>query len=106
MLTATADGNDEKALRTGPTESFPSDLAWSPNQIAYELFQPSSALGQIDIFDIDAGKAQRLAVFDDKAANELIWSPDGREIFVNYEPKGPNFLHYQIGWLASTPHEY
>jgi eukaryotic-like serine/threonine-protein kinase len=108
LLTATLEGKDEKVLQIGPVETFIDHLAWSPssNQIAYSLFQPGSALGGIDIFDLDAGKVHRLAAFDDKLVNQLIWSPGGHEIFVNYQPRGPNYLRGQIGWLPSTAGDF
>ena len=105
LLTATLEGNDERVLQIRPNPSeTPRYLAWSPSghQIAYQVIQPDSALGGIGIFDLDTGKAHPLAIFDDKVINELIWSPDEREIYVNYQPKGPSYLRNQIGWLPST----
>ena len=52
--------------------------------------------------DTGSGKAHRLAVFQDKLPKELKWSPDGRGIFVNYSPRGPNSQLGQIGFLPST----
>lgn len=108
LLTATLDGNDEKALQIGTLNDLPSYLAWSlrGNQIAYEVVQPGNALGGIDVFDLDAGKAHRLTVFDDKLVAGLSWSPDGREIFVIYQQRGPTFFRGQIGWLSSTAGDF
>jgi serine/threonine protein kinase len=104
LLAATLDGNNETVLHIGPSEDFPYHLAWSPSgsQIACSLLQPGSALGGIDVFDLDVGKAHRIAVFDDMVVSVLSWSPDGRDIFVNYNPRGPNYIRGQIGWLPST----
>jgi serine/threonine protein kinase len=104
LLTATLDGNDEKVLQIGPSENVPQDLAWSPSgsQIVCASFQPGSALSGIGVFDLGTSKAHRLAVFDDKLVNGLRWSPDGRDIFVIYRLRGPNFARAQIGWLPST----
>src|SRR5262249_42528399 len=80
LLTAALDGNDEKVLQIKPNPSeAPRYLAWSPEgrQIAYRVFQPENALGGIGIFDLNSGKSHLLAVFDDRAVNELVWSPDG-----------------------------
>ena len=104
LLSAALDGTDENVLQTRPNPSeTPRYLTWSPSghQIAYQVFQPDGALGGIELFDLDTGKAQSLAVFDDKVVNELVWSPDGREIYVTYQPKGPNYLRNQIGWLST-----
>ena len=103
LLTAALDGSDEKILQIGPVEQTPAHVAWSipGNQIAYDLIQPGSVLGEIDVFDVATGKARRLAAFNDKFPRELKWSPEGREIFANYATRG-NFLRGQIGFLPST----
>jgi eukaryotic-like serine/threonine-protein kinase len=108
FLTATLDGNDEKILLIDAAMNMPRHLAWSPNgrQIARDLVQPGSALGGIDLLDVENAKTEQLAIFDDKVINGLSWSPDGHEIFVNYRLRGPNFLHGQIGWLPSTGGEF
>jgi serine/threonine protein kinase len=104
LLTATFDGNDEKVLHVGPTNELPRHLAWSPTatQLAQQVILPEEHLGGVDIVDLDTGRAHRLAAFDDTLPRELKWSPDGRGLFVNYSPKGPNFVRGQIGFLPST----
>ena len=117
LLTANLEGNDEKVLLTGPVEELPSSLAWSPqgSEIAREVARPGKAMGGVDVVEVDTGKAHRLAVFDDKQPRELSWSPDGRGIFVDYSPRGPNFVRRQggrwivggqIGFLSSTGREF
>ncbi len=107
LLTATLDGNDEKVLQIAQIGiSTETHLAWSPsgNQIAYSLTQPGTpgaALGGIDLFDLEAGNARRLATFDDEYVTGLSWLPDGRHILVNYWTR-PNTYRGQIGWLSST----
>lgn len=104
LLTATLDGDDEKVFQMGPSENIPDYLAWSPSgsQIAYRVLQPGSAVSGVDAFDIEKGKAHRLAFFDDEFVRGLSWSPDGQELFVNYSQRGPNFSRGQIGWLSRT----
>jgi len=117
LLTANLEGNDEKVVVIGPAEEVPGHLAWSPqgNQIARDVRRPGNAMGAIDIVEADTGKAHRLAVFDDKQPRDLSWSPDGRGIFVDYAPRGPNFVrrqggHWvlggQIGFLSSDGREF
>jgi Tol biopolymer transport system component/predicted Ser/Thr protein kinase len=117
LLTANLEGNDEKVLLIGPVEEEPSYLAWSPQggEIAREVARPGNAMGGVDVVEAKTGKAHRLAVFDDKQPRDLIWSPDGRGIFVDYSPKGPNFVRRQggewvlggqIGFLSSTGREF
>jgi eukaryotic-like serine/threonine-protein kinase len=104
LLTATLDGNDEKVLRIvqigAGTDAR--TVAWSPSgsQIAYD--DRGNAFGGIEVFDLDTSKARSLAVFDDKLVVGLRWSPDGKELFVNYRTKGPDVFRGQIGWLPST----
>jgi len=109
FLTAALDGNDEDGLRViGPADQTPPHIAWSigGNQIAYDLFRSGVAPGGIGLIDVDTGKVRPLAVFEDKFAYELKWSPDGRGIFVIYSPRGPNFLHGQIGFMPSPGEEF
>jgi serine/threonine protein kinase/sugar lactone lactonase YvrE len=117
LLTANLEGNDEKALVTGPAEEQPGHLAWSPqgNLIGRDVARPASAMGGIDVVEADTGKTHRLAIFDDKQPLDLSWSPDGRGIFVDYSPRGPNFVRRQggqwilggqIGFLSSAGKEF
>jgi serine/threonine protein kinase len=106
LLTATLDGTDEKVLQIvqiGPTTDFAHHVAWSPsgNQITYQLVSPGSALGGLELFDLETGNARRLATFDDKYVTGLSWLPDGRQILVNYWTR-PDAYRGQIGWLSST----
>jgi serine/threonine protein kinase len=106
LLTAMVDGNDEKVLQTvevGSTTDFAHHVAWSPggNHIAYQLVQPGAATGGIELFDLETGKARRLATFDDKYVTGLGWLPDGRQILVNYWTR-PDAYRGQIGWISST----
>jgi len=114
LHTTNLEGGDDKVLYLGPPgDDLPRYLAWSPlgTQIARDVRRPGDAMGAIDVIDVDTGKARRLAVFDDKQPRDLSWSPDGRGIFVDYAPKGPNFVrrqggHWvlggQIGFLSTT----
>jgi eukaryotic-like serine/threonine-protein kinase len=106
LLTSLSDGNDEKVLQSveiGSTTDFAHHLAWSPsgNQIAYQLVQPGAAEGGIELFDLEAGNARRLATFDDKYVTGLSWLPDGRQILVNYWTR-PDVYRGQIGWMSSA----
>jgi eukaryotic-like serine/threonine-protein kinase len=102
LFTSASDGNDEKVLRTGPAAEQPSFFTWSPDgrQVATSLYLPEGALGGIDLIDVNDGKSRRLASFDDKLNIDLAWSPDSREIYFNYQPKGPNYIHFQIGFIS------
>ncbi|MGB8782058.1 MAG: protein kinase [Terriglobales bacterium] len=107
LLTATLDGTDEKVLEIGSEEDQVLHPAWSPSGglIAYRVRQPGSALSGIGIFDVKNGKSHHLAVFQDKIATALTWSPDGRGIFFDYYPTGPE-VGGQIGWLSSTGKDF
>ena len=106
LLSANLDGTDEKILQiAAETGNFcPQFLSWSPDakHIAYSLIRPGKALGGIDRFDLETGKAERLATFEDKSTTELKWLPDARGLLVNYQQAGPNFRRAQIGFIAAS----
>jgi serine/threonine protein kinase len=106
LLTATSDGNDEKVLQIveiGSSTDFAHHLAWSPSgsQIAYQLVQPGAAESGIELFDLEAGHARRLATFEDKYVTGLSWLPNGRQILINYWTR-PDAYRGQIGWMSSA----
>jgi eukaryotic-like serine/threonine-protein kinase len=104
LITATADGNDEKVLLVASTTGLPRHVAWSAttNQLARQAPHPGNNLGGIDLVDLDTGNAHPLTVFSDKLPTEMKWSPGGRGIFIVYSAGGPNFARGQIGFLPNT----
>ena len=104
VLTSNLDGNDEKVLLIVPSPSNypPTFLAWSPDgkQAAYSLPPLDTALGGIDILDLNSNKAERLATFAERSVNELKWPPDGSGLLLLYQQAGPNYQRAQIGFLA------
>ena len=108
VLSASADGGDEKVVYTGPKQEWDGYLAYSPDsqQVANGLYLPGNALGGIDLLSADGSKARHLATFDDKLTYEKAWSPNGQEIYISYQPKGPNYLHRQIGWVSASKGEF
>ena len=104
VLTATAEGNDEKMVLIAPSMYLPRHLAWSPstNQLARQIPHPGDDLGGIDLVDLDTGNVHPLVIFNDKMPTALKWSPDGRGIFAVYSTAGPNFARGQIGFLPNT----
>jgi Tol biopolymer transport system component len=108
VLSASTDGSDEKTVQTAPKELWQPYLAYSPDsrQVASGLYLPGNALGGLELLAADGSKARHLASFDDKLPYELAWSPDGHEIYLSYQPKGANYLHYQIGWVSASDGEF
>ena len=104
ILTASADGSDEKVLRTG---SLASDavwsLAWSPKDDAIycALFLRDQAKDAIDRIELATGSVRRLTT-SEKLPNVMQWSPDGQTLFVNYAEKGGSGTNGQIGYLRSS----
>ena len=101
LLSANLDGTDQKVLYIAPLTILARWLAWSPDgkKIAYPEFQPESALGGINLFDLDTGKLRTLT-FSDKAIWEMVWSSSADGLFVVYQQKGPNYGHHQIGFVS------
>jgi len=106
LLSAHLDGTDEKVLQIAPAPGniSPRFLNWAPDgkHLAYSLERPDKALGGIDLFDVETGKAQRFATFDDKRTSEMKWLPDSRGVLVNYQEAGPNYAKAQIGFIATS----
>jgi eukaryotic-like serine/threonine-protein kinase len=103
LLTATADGSDEKVVRIAPiVASFPVSLAWSPDGkvLAYSVDRPGKDLSAIELCQVATGAVRTLASFDDKQTEQLKWLPDGRGLVVLYNPRGPNFFKAQVGFVS------
>ena len=102
LLTANADGSEEKTLVAGPMTEQPFDLAWAPDgkAIASVVYQVGDELSQIRLFDAATGNATKLAGFKDYAANYLTWLPSGSGLLLTAEARGTGFLRDQIGYFS------
>jgi eukaryotic-like serine/threonine-protein kinase len=103
LLSANADGTDEKVLGILPSIAgyHPPDVSWSPDgkQIAYNHLSSDGTPQGIDLFDIASGRVKTLATFASQDIYELAWLPDGRGLLVSYGPG--NALDYsQIGFIS------
>jgi len=102
LLSANADGSDEKVLHVEPHSTIPPHwLSWSPDggKIAYNLNPSPGASGGIGLFDVTNGKTSVLAAFPDKRIYELHWLPNGRGIVANCHAR-PNYAQGQIGYIS------
>jgi serine/threonine protein kinase len=112
ILTASLEGNDERVLKIGPISENSLFLAWSPkrDEIFYSLYSTEQRLAAIGILDVDTGKSRPFTTFKDRFPvglgggfpNQIQWSPDGRNLFTNYEQTGANWYKGQIGFVPST----
>jgi eukaryotic-like serine/threonine-protein kinase len=112
ILIASLEGNDEKVLQIGPGSESPLFLAWSPrrDEIFYSLYSAERGLAAIGILDVGTGKSRPFVTFKDRFPvgsgggfpNQIQWSPDGRNLFTNYEQTGANWNKGQIGFVGST----
>lgn len=105
LLSANANGSDEKALLIRSASNGGYYVAWSPGgkYIAFSIRQPDGALGGIDIFDVAAGRAEPFARYSDKLILELAWLPGGHNLLVDYSQSlafGPVPSHAQIGVIS------
>jgi serine/threonine protein kinase/WD40 repeat protein len=102
LLTANADGSEEKTLVAGPMTEQPFYLAWAPDgkAIASVVYQVGDELSQIRMFDAATGNATELAGFKDYAPGYLTWLPSGRGMLLTAEARGTGFLRDQIGYFS------
>src|SRR5579864_7321993 len=103
LLTANADGSDEKILVKGPLTEQPFYPAWTPDgkAIAGVVYQNSGELSQIKMFDAASGKEAKLAGFKDYAPSYLTWMPSGAGMLLTAEARGSGFIRQQIGYFSS-----
>ncbi|MGH9747467.1 MAG: protein kinase domain-containing protein [Candidatus Acidiferrales bacterium] len=104
LLTANADGSDEKTLVAGPMIEQPFYLAWNPDgkSIAGVVYQTGEELSQIVNFDAATGKASKLAGFKDCAPSFLTWMPSGEGMLLTAEARGTGFIRDQIGYFSAA----
>jgi serine/threonine protein kinase/Tol biopolymer transport system component len=103
LLTANADGSDEKILLKGPLTEQPFYPAWTPDgkAIAGAVYENSGELSQIKMFDAATGKETKLAGFKDYAPSFLTWLPSGEGMLLTAEARGSGFIRQQIGYFSS-----
>ena len=103
LLTANADGSDEKILVSGPMTEQPFYPAWTPDgkAIAGVVYENAGELSQIKMFDATTGKETKLAGFKDYAPSFLTWMPSGDGMLLTAEARGSGFTRQQIGYFSS-----
>jgi len=103
LLSANADGGDEKLLVAGPLTDMPNNLAWTPDgkSIAAALYLVGDELSQVVKIDVVSGKHQKLAGFADAAPSNLLWMPGGQGLLLTAESRGSGFMRDQIGYLPA-----
>lgn len=108
VLTANADGTDEKMFASGPLTEFPQFVAWSPDgkTIASVLPGSGDALRAIQLEDVASGNVQTLARFNNLWVIDLAWLPDGSGLFTTYQPNATPFEHSQVGFVSSPAGQF
>jgi serine/threonine protein kinase len=104
LLTAAADGSDEKLVNAASIGVNGWDTSWSPDGkiIAVSLQEPGStsdALGQVVAFNMADGQRSTLAGIPQLPWN-LAWFPDSRGLAVLGTGPDSNFNRYQLGYLS------
>ena len=103
VLTANADGTDEKIVANGPTTVFPTLVAWSSdgNQIALVVPGPGQARLSIELHDLVSSRVRTLARFNDLPLNSIVWLPDSRGLLATYQKDIGFVARSQIGFVSS-----
>ncbi|MGH9756520.1 MAG: protein kinase domain-containing protein [Candidatus Acidiferrales bacterium] len=102
LLTANADGTDQKMFANGPVSASPGNLAWDPNgkQILETNFQVDGIFSVADSVNLDTGKLRRLAGFADKLVFGQAWLPDRRGFFILFQGPETSYTRNQIGYVS------
>jgi eukaryotic-like serine/threonine-protein kinase len=78
LLTATADGSEEKVLRIVSRDESWHTPRWSPDgKTITLLFEASNGFSGIKEFDLETEQVSDLAVFDETYVDDFRWLPDG-----------------------------
>ena len=92
LLQANADGSDEKVLQVTEGSNDPDFIGWSPDDKRIAIAQSKPSRGdfgsQITMFDFASGQSKLFQSFDDMVILNLLWAPDGRNIFVVFAALG------------------
>ncbi|MGB6883740.1 MAG: protein kinase [Candidatus Acidiferrum sp.] len=105
LLQANPDGSDEKVLLISPETNIPGYIGWSPDDkriaIAQDQESRTDLGGQIQMFDISAGRLTPFQNFNDKIVLKLAWAPDGGTIFLIFPTIGPHLsLNSRLGAIS------
>ena len=102
VVTANAEGGDEKVITSGPIAESPQSFAWSPDgfQIASVRAFESGALSAIQLEDVNTNKFQIMARFNKWIFSDLAWMPDNRGFLAAYQDKLTPIAHNQIAFIA------
>ena len=102
LLVAKTDGTDEKSIATGPTAEAPDSPAWSPDgkTIATVIFAGVQEPASVYIYDVISGKNRRIPGLSEFFIENLVWTPEGRNIIINYRGKDTGFSRFQIGYIT------
>jgi len=106
MLTANADGSDEKTILVDSMTTFIGDLAWSPDgkSIAAITFDRTGDYSTA-VISIDPNTGTRKRTISRPASTRLTalaWLPGGKGLVVTFSTQETNFSRQQLG-LVSYP---
>jgi eukaryotic-like serine/threonine-protein kinase len=107
VLTANADGTDEKMLYAGSVSEQPFSVAWSPagTQIASVTAATGGAMSAIRLEDLASSRLRMLAQFS-VAMNELGWLPDEHGLLGTYQGNVTPIARGQIGFISNPAGEF
>jgi eukaryotic-like serine/threonine-protein kinase len=103
VLTANAEGGDEKVIAAGPISETPQSFAWSTNgnQLASVVTNQSDSLSVIQLENLSTGKLQALARFKNWVFDNLLWMPDGRGFLATYQARLSPIARSQIAFISN-----
>jgi eukaryotic-like serine/threonine-protein kinase len=100
LLTADADGSEEKLIVGGPIAAAHRYVSWSPDGKRFALADAGGTTAPIQLMDIASGKSEDFGGRPGVVFYKSMWLPDGRGLFTQYQDLSAGLNHNQIGFVS------
>jgi serine/threonine protein kinase len=108
IISANADGTNERTIASGPATSLANAAAWSPDgkQIAFAMGDFDGSLSVIQIQDVRSATAKSLLRFNNVVLNNLAWLPGVRGLLATYQQNSTPYARSQLAFVSEPTGEF